>query len=173
MQAEPEILLIAAVGRQGELGKNGRLLWPLPEDLQRFKELTTGHTVIMGRKTYESIGHPLPRRYNIVVTRQTDFDAPGVWIRHSPEEALALAQCFSRKIFIIGGESLYRHFMPLAHRLLLTEIDAEDPEADTYFPPIDPSLWQMDETSPHMRSTKGLPYRYMSWSRKKDGDIVY
>ncbi len=167
MQAEPEILLIAAVGRQGELGKNGRLLWPLPEDLQRFKELTTGHTVIMGRKTYESIGRPLPRRYNIVVTRQTDFDAPGVWIRHSPQEALALAQCFGRKIFIIGGESLYRHFMPLAHRLLLTEIDAEDPEADTYFPAIDRTVWQPDEISHQLTSNKGLPYRYVSWIRKK------
>ena len=124
--------LIAAVARNRVIGYNGQIPWNIPEDLQHFKELTMGHTVIMGRRTFASIGRPLPGRENIIVT-STLYEIPGCIIVRSLAEALELA---SREIiFIIGGQQLYKEALPLAEYLDLTFVDAE-PEGDTFFPEV-------------------------------------
>ena len=124
--------LIAAVARNRVIGYNGQIPWNIPGDLHHFKELTMGHTVIMGRRTFASIGRPLPGRENIIVTA-TLYEIPGCIIVRSLAEALELA---SREIiFIIGGEQLYNEALPLAEYLDLTFVDAE-PEGDTFFPEV-------------------------------------
>ncbi|HVB20188.1 MAG TPA: dihydrofolate reductase [Candidatus Paceibacterota bacterium] len=135
------ISLIAAVGRNRELGKDGKLLWHIPEDMRRFKKLTTGHPIIMGRKTWESLSQqyrPLPGRTNIVVTRQIKYEAPGATIVNSLEAACVIAARVSgaNEIFVIGGGELYIAALAFADRLYLTLVDATA-EADTYFPPYE------------------------------------
>lgn len=125
--------LIAAVARNGAIGKDNTLLWHLPEDLKFFKRTTLGCPVIMGRKTYDSIGRPLPGRRNVVVTRNADWSASGIEVAHSLDEALARV-AGEAKVFVIGGAQLYEQALGLADELVLTEVDA-DYEADTFFPP--------------------------------------
>jgi len=130
------ISIIAAIGRNSVIGRDGVLPWHLPADLRRFRELTTGHAVIMGRKTYESIGRPLPDRVNIVITRQPGYGAEGVLSAGS----LAMALEMSRgedEVFIAGGGEIYTQTLPLADRLYLTVLDA-DVNGDTLFPAIPP-----------------------------------
>jgi len=131
--------LIAALGRNRVIGKENSLPWRLPADLRHFKQTTLGHPVIMGRKTYESIGAPLAGRTNIIVTHRTGFPAPGCRLAASFEDALA-AVASAAEVFVIGGESLYRQAMPIADRLYLTLID-HDFEGDAFFPAIDPAVW--------------------------------
>lgn len=134
----PVISAIAAIGRNRELGKSGKLIWRIPEDMRRFKEITTGHPVIMGRKTYESIGKPLPNRVNIVITRNADYDAEGCIVVQTIEDAIAQAKKHdSEEIFIIGGGQIYEHAMRLTDKLYLTIVDAESSDADAYFPHYD------------------------------------
>ena len=159
------IYLIAAVGRQGELGKNNELIWRIPDDLKRFKALTTGNTVIMGRKTFLSIGKALPRRFNIVLSRDGQFNPPGVWVRSSLESAMRLAKCFGKPVFVIGGQKVYELFMPVADRLYLTEVDAQDNEADVYFPEFLNDNWRQEEVS-SFKEFDGLRYRYVTYFRK-------
>ena len=126
--------IIVAIDRKGGIGRGGDLLFHISADLRRFKALTLGHTVVMGRKTFESLPKgALPGRRNIVVTRNAAYTAPGADIAHSLEEALAMA---SGEIFIIGGAEIYRQALPLADKLFLTVINAEAENADTYFPVI-------------------------------------
>jgi dihydrofolate reductase len=128
------VSIIAAVGRNRELGKKNELIWRISPDLKRFKALTTGHPIIMGRKTYESIGKPLPDRTNIVVTRG-EMEIPGCILAHSFEEALGVArEKDAEEIFIIGGAQLYTETISDADRLCLTLIDEEDTDADVFFP---------------------------------------
>lgn len=145
----PKINIIAAIGQNRELGKDNKLLWHIPEDLKRFKKLTTGHVVIMGRKTFESIGRPLPNRTNIVIThdRNYTYTAKGCVVTHSIEEALEIAyrkyrkarpcdkqgQPLKKEIFIIGGGQIYKQTLPLADRLYLTIVEGNF-DADTFFP---------------------------------------
>lgn len=137
---QPTIYLIAAVAANGVIGADGGLPWQLPEDLRHFKRMTQGHAVIMGRKTWESIGKPLPGRKNIVVTRQTGYAAPGASVTPSLQAALAL--CAGQEIaFVIGGSDLYRAALPLADALLLTEIH-RDFAGDTRFPEFDRRQWK-------------------------------
>ena len=131
---KPQISIIAAVGKNRELGKKNELIWRIPPDLKRFKALTTGHPIIMGRKTYESIGRPLPGRTNIVVTR-TEQEIPGCVVVHSLDGALRTAEGVDTdEVFVIGGAQLYAEAIPHADRLYLTTIDAEDADADAFFP---------------------------------------
>lgn len=131
---KPRVSIIVAVGKNRELGKKNELIWRIPDDLKRFKRLTTGHPIIMGRKTYESIGRPLPDRTNIVVTRG-EVEIPGCTVAHSFEEALGVAgEKDVEEIFIIGGAQLYAEAIPQTDRLYLTLIDAEDADADAFFP---------------------------------------
>lgn len=132
---KPAISIIAAIGKGRELGKENQLLWKIPEDLKRFKELTLGHPVIMGQKTFESIGKKLPERENIILTQDEKFRADDCEICYSIGEALEKANSyFTDEIFVIGGGQIYKQFLPLAGKLYLTAVDSEDPSADTYFP---------------------------------------
>ena len=132
--------LIAAVGRLGELGKKNALLWRLEGDLPFFKRVTMGKSVIMGRKTFCSLPKALPGRKNIVITRSAAFEAPGAVCVPTPEAALRLCEG-EDEVFVIGGGQIYALFLPLADRLYLTEAEAEAPDADTYFPAVDPAAW--------------------------------
>lgn len=125
-----EIISIACISQDRGLGYNNQLLWRSAEDMDFFRTTTSNHTVVMGRKTYESIGKPLPHRRNIVLSRQ---DIPGVETYHSPDELKQALAEINDEVFIIGGASLYELFLPLANRLLLTEVAATKP-ADTFFP---------------------------------------
>ncbi len=136
---KPRVSIIAAIGKNRELGHRGELIWRLPDDQRHFRELTSGHPVIMGRKTWESLPdrfRPLPGRTNIVVTRQAAYPAPGALVTSSLEAARALAAQSpgAEEVFILGGGELYREALPEAGRLYLTLFDATAAGADTYFP---------------------------------------
>lgn len=142
------ISMIAAVSRNGVIGKNNDLPWKLPDDMKYFMETTKGHHAIMGRKNYESIPHkfkPLPNRTNIVVTRQKNFNAPGCLVVDSLEKGLAIARDNQEaEAFVIGGAEIYKLGLRYANRLYLTEINAEI-QGDTFFPEYDRARWE--ETS--------------------------
>jgi len=144
--------LIAAVGRNGVIGRDNQIPWRLPSDLKRFKALTLGHPVVMGRKTFQSIGRPLPGRDNIVVSRRA-FRADGIVVVSSIEEALDVARAKAGEggeVFIIGGAEIYRETLPLAVRLYITEVDAA-PEGDATFPAIDPKVWRIVQSDGAVR----------------------
>ena len=143
----PRIYLLAAVAANGVIGVDGRLPWHLPEDLKHFKRLTLGHPVIMGRKTWESLGKALPGRENIVVSGQPGYQAPGAAVASSLGGALAL--CAGEPVaFVIGGERLFAESLPFAAGLVLTEID-RDYDGDTWFPPFDRSQWRETQREAH------------------------
>lgn len=160
---KPTLILIAAVARHGAIGKNNQLLTHLPGDLPRFKRLTMGHPIVMGRRTWDSIGRPLPGRRNIVITRNPGWSAAGAEPAPSLPTALTLAGPVER-VCVIGGAEIYALALPQADELLLTEIDA-DFEADAFFPawPRD----QFDVVSSESHATpEGLTYRYVDYRRK-------
>ncbi len=129
-----KISVIAAIGSGRELGKDNQLLWHIPEDLKRFKKLTAGHPVIMGRKTFESLGRPLPHRVNIVISRDRNYQAQGIQVVDSLEKAINLAQSKkNEEVFIIGGGQIYNQAIGLANKLYLTVVEGNF-EADTFFP---------------------------------------
>jgi dihydrofolate reductase len=134
------IILIAAMADNNVIGKDGELPWHLPDDLEHFKEETTGNTVVMGRKTYDSIGAPLPQRDNIVVTNQ-DITIDGATVAHSIDEALDTARDKQGVTYVIGGESIYEQTLDEADKLLITHVK-QHVDGDTYFPTIDPLAWQ-------------------------------
>jgi dihydrofolate reductase len=160
------ISIIVAMSLNRVIGRDNRLPWKLPADLRRFKRLTMGHCLIMGRKTYESIGRPLPGRTVIVLTRQPDYAPPGVLVAHTLDEALALAS--GDEIFVAGGAEIYRQTLPLADRLYLTLIEREI-AGDAYFPPLNEADWQLisqehydaDEANPY-------PHRFFVYERKRE-----
>ena len=130
------ITIIAAIGKNNELGKDNQLLWHLPADLKHFKNLTSGHPIIMGRKTYESIGKPLPNRTNIVVSRKENWFEEGILIVPSLKDAIKHAKKINENIFIIGGGEIYRHTIDMADRLEITQVNHQT-DADVFFPNID------------------------------------
>lgn len=133
------ISMIAAVGKNLELGKNNDLIWHFKEDMKFFKETTMGHPVIMGRKTFESLPKALPGRKNIVISTNPEYKANGAEVVASVEEAIKLAEAENTEAFVIGGGRIYTEFLPYADNLYLTEINAECPNADTYFPEFNKS----------------------------------
>jgi dihydrofolate reductase len=137
---QPRVNLIVAWGRDRVIGRAGTLPWHLPEDLRHFKRTTLGHPIVMGRRTWESIGRPLPGRRSIVVTRNARFAAPGCETARSLAQALAMCRGVP-EVFVIGGAQLFAEALPLAQRLFLTEIDAAF-EGDTFFPPFDRAAWR-------------------------------
>ncbi len=164
---KPPLSIVVSIGKNLEIGKEGDLIWRISEDLKRFKQLTMGGTLIMGRKTFESIGRPLPGRINIVISSRKDFYPDGVWVAASPEEALELARCLKRPVYVIGGEAVFRWFLPHANRLYLTEVDASDPDADVFFPVFNSGDWQEKEATPFYQDEKnGVRYRYRTLNRK-------
>ena len=150
------ISLIAAIGKNNELGKGNDLLWKLPADQKHFREITTLHTVVMGRKTFESIGRPLPNRRNIVISRDVKYKKEGVEIVHSLSEALDLFPNKNEEVFIIGGAQIYKEVMPIADKLYITHIQAEDRNADVFFPEIIPVVWNEISHEKHDPDEKNL-----------------
>ena len=158
----PRIYLIAAVASNGVIGANGKLPWHLPEDLQHFKHLTLGHPVIMGRRTWESLGKALPGRENIVVTRSAGYEAPGAAVASSFGAALAL--CAGEPVaFVIGGQQLFVESLPIAAGLVLTEI-ARDYEGDTWFPEFDRSQWRETQREAHT-SADGMRFDFVLYEK--------
>ena len=135
------VVLVAAVAANGVIGADGELPWRLPEDLAHFKRVTTDNVVVMGRKTFESIGRPLPRRTNIVVTRQPGWSAEGVIAASSLDEALETAEEYDGDVMVIGGAQIYALALPLADAQVLTEVHHE-PDGDVHYPPFDRSEWE-------------------------------
>src|SRR6266567_4504570 len=135
------ISLLVAYAHGRVIGKDGKIPWCLPNDSRYIKRTTTGHTVVMGRTTFESIGRPLPNRRNVVLTRHNTLEIPGVEVVHSVEEVLALNDGLD-DLFVLGGENVYRQFLPLADRLYITEIDYKT-EGDTFFPEWDRSAFRL------------------------------
>ena len=136
------ISIVVATGRNNEIGINGGLLCHLPADLKRFKEITSGHTVIMGRKTFESLPKgPLPNRRNVVISRNPDLKIEGVEVYPSLDYAFIIL-IDEEEVFIIGGEQIYEQTLPIADKIYLTKIHADFPEADVFFPKIDLSVWR-------------------------------
>ncbi|KYG85866.1 hypothetical protein AWW67_00640 [Roseivirga seohaensis] len=137
--------IIVAKAMNNAIGKDNDLPWKLPNDMRHFKQITTGHVVIMGRKNYESIPtkfRPLPNRTNIVLTRQSNFEAPGCITYNSLEQALEYCKLFNQEeIFIIGGEDIYRQSLPIADKLIVTEVGFNFLDADRFFPEIDEAVW--------------------------------
>lgn len=157
--------IIIAMDRNRLIGKNGSLPWHLPADLRRFKNLTMSHSIIMGRKTFESIGKALPGRQNIVVTRQKEFQARGCHVVHSLSEAFDCAES-SRDCFIIGGASLLVEAFPLAQRMFLTHIDVAIEGGDTWFPHFNESDWRIIQESQHEPDEKNqFRYRFVDYQR--------
>ncbi len=160
---KPRVSIVAAIGRNRELGRGNELLWHIPEDLKRFKRLTLGHPVIMGRKTFDSIvamlKKPLPGRTNIVVTRDTDWSFDGTMAAHSLEEALQKAgEIDQEEIFIGGGANLWEQALPYVDRLYLTLID-DTKEADAFFPAYESAFTKMIAEESHDHN--GLRYRWV------------
>lgn len=142
MTAHPRIALVAARDRHGVIGKKNQLPWHLPNDLRRFKELTTGHAILMGRKTWESLGRPLPNRRNIVLSRREDLVLPdGVEAVKSPEEALSLL-AGEQMLFVIGGGEVYARFLPIADEMFLTEVHTDVEGGDAFFPDVPLGMFQ-------------------------------
>lgn len=159
----PRLNLIAALGRNGVIGIGNRLPWHLSEDLRHFKALTLGYPVLMGRKTFESLGRPLPGRRNIVVTRNAEWQPAGAEVAHSLEQALALCRG-AQEVFFIGGADIYRQALPLAQRLYLTEVDAS-PEGDAFFPAFDRARWRESARDRRHDEGSGLDYAFVVYER--------
>ncbi len=157
------LTLIVATDRQNGIGIRNTLPWRLPEDLAFFKRATTGHSIIMGRKTFDSIGRPLPNRRNIVVTRNPDWSHAGVDVVRSLQQAAALVG--DGEAFIIGGAQIYAEALPLAARLIVTEI-AADFECDAFFPKLDPSEWIETSREPHHSADNGFDYYFVIYQRR-------
>jgi dihydrofolate reductase len=154
---------IVAMASNRCIGKDNTLPWRLPADLKRFKQLTMGHTLLMGRKTYESIGRPLPGRTTVVVTRQRDYAPEGVRVAHSLEQALELARG-DDEAFIAGGADLYRQALERVRRLYLTRIDRDYP-GDTFFPEVDLSGWRLVTQEPHPATATEPPFSFLTYER--------
>jgi dihydrofolate reductase len=156
------ISIISAIGKNNEIGKKNELLWVLPADMKHFKETTLGHTVIMGQKTFESIGRPLPNRRNIILTLDKNFKKEGIDIVHSLEELDILLQKTSKKDeenFVIGGGMIYKLMLEKADKLYITHVDASFPDADAFFPEIIPIVFLETSREEHKKDDKN-PYNY-------------
>jgi dihydrofolate reductase len=152
------LALVVAVGRNGVIGGEGQLPWRLPSDLKRFKAVTMGKPMLMGRKTFEAIGRPLPGRETVVLTRDPVFTAPGIHVVHGLDEGLTRASDLARamgadEVIVAGGGELYRQTLPIAARLDVTEVDLS-PSGDATFPAVDPALWREISRTPFAKGDK-------------------
>ena len=168
----PEIVIIAALARNNAIGRGGDLLFHLSDDLRRFKALTMGCPIIMGRKTYESFPkRPLPGRLNIVITRNADYPTvDGMIVADSLRTAIVRAMAAAEengRIYIIGGGEIYRQALPIAHALELTLIDADVPDADTFFPALDERAWAEVAAAPAAPDAPAPPHRFVTLRRRE------
>lgn len=161
--------ILVAMARNRVIGQNNKLPWRLPADLKHFKFLTMGHTIVMGRKTYESIGRPLPGRANIIITHQTSFEAPGAIVVNSVEDALRICEETStpnNESFIIGGEKLYQQTLRHCQRMYITEIQ-KDFEGDTFFPEFNADDWEEIQRDKHFsENNNNMEYHFVVLDRK-------
>ncbi len=157
-----KISIIAAVGRNLELGRGNELIWHFKEDMKFFKETTMGSSVIMGRKTFESLPKALPGRKNIVITNNNSYSAEGAVTVHSVDEALKSAD--SQEVFVIGGGKIYEQLLPVADKLYLTEIEAECPDADTYFPSFNKEEYTREVIASYQAD--GISFSHICYTRK-------
>lgn len=157
-----KIAMIAGIGKNRELGKDNTLLWHLPADMKHFREVTRGHAMIMGRKTFESFPNgALPGRQNIVITRDPKYTAPDITVAHSLLEAVTLADIekYPGEIFVIGGAQIYNEAIDRANTLYITHVDGDFLDADTFFPEIDEKKWKKVSEEPHEKD-EVHPYNY-------------
>lgn len=160
------VSLVAALAENHVIGQDGDLPWHLPEDLKFFKRLTTGHPVVMGRKTFLEVGAPLPHRTNVVITRSANFRAEGVRIAGSLDEALDPWRATDEEVFVVGGGEIYRLALPRADRLYLTRIHGTV-DGDTFFPPFDLSQWHLVSSEAHPADTRhAYPFTFERYERK-------
>ena len=143
------IIAIAAIGMNNELGKDNQLIWHLPNDFKRFKTLTTGHYIIMGRKTFESFPKPLPNRTHVIITRQKNYTAENCIVVDSLKKAIAICPK-DEDVYVIGGGEIYQQAMPYADKIELTRVH-ERFDGDAFFPKIDPSVWTETENISHQK----------------------
>lgn len=157
MNDMPQICLIAAVAQNGVIGNENKLPWRLRDDLAHFKNVTKDHSVIMGRKTWESLGRPLPHRTNIVITRQKNYAAPGATLASSLEEAISFCEG-QREVFVIGGAEIYALALPIAHRLLISHV-ATNTDGDACFPNFQSQLF-VEQTRQHFAANENNEYAF-------------
>lgn len=156
------LTLIVATDNAGGIGIRNTLPWKLPEDMAHFKQTTTGHPILMGRKTFESIGRPLPNRRNIVITRDPAWQHAGVEAASSLDAALLLTD--AAEVFVIGGAEIYQLALPRAHRLIVTQI-AQGFECDVFFPPIESDQWREVGRESHHSATNGFDFAFVTFQR--------
>ncbi|EZP77472.1 dihydrofolate reductase subunit [Parageobacillus genomosp. 1] len=158
---------IFAMDQNRVIGKDNRLPWHLPADLAYFKKVTMGHAIVMGRKTFESIGRPLPGRENVIVTRDRSFQLEGCKVLHSIEEVKRFAAMRDDEVFVIGGAELFRATLPVADRLYITKIEASFP-GDTFYPAFDESEWQLVSYTKGIKDEKNpYDYAFIVYERKR------
>ncbi|MVZ67267.1 dihydrofolate reductase [Sphingobacterium sp. DK4209] len=149
----PTLTLIVAASENNAIGKNNQMLWHLPNDFKYFKSQTMDHSIVMGRKTFESIGKPLPGRRNIVITRQATFEAEDVDVANSLQDVFSYCRD-EQEVFIIGGAQIYQQALPLASKVLLTRVHATIEDADAYFPVLPSDDWELISSEPHSKDEK-------------------
>jgi dihydrofolate reductase len=154
-EARAPLSMVVAIGDNGAIGKDGKVPWRIPEDLKHFKNVTMGHAIIMGRKTWDEVGRPLPGRRNLVVSRQPGLALEGAEVFPTLEAAIAAARTTDDEPHVIGGSTIYEAAMPFATRIHLTEVH-RNVEADTFFPPFDRSVWREVERRP--AETEGVEF---------------
>ncbi|MDX5345802.1 MAG: dihydrofolate reductase [Hymenobacteraceae bacterium] len=160
------IAIVVATAENNAIGKNNELLWHLPADLKHFKQLTTGHPIIMGRKTFESIGKPLPNRTSIIVTRQADYKQENCVVVQDVKSALEKAQELDEQVFIIGGGEIYKEMLPFTDTIYLTKVH-DTFDADTFFPELNPDNWQETEREDFKPDEKNkYAYSFITLKRK-------
>lgn len=160
-----QISIVVAISENNAIGRDNQLLWHLPADLKHFKNITTGHTIIMGRKTFDSIGKPLPNRRNIIITRQKKLNIEGVEVVNSLNDALALCEG-ETEVFVIGGAEIYKQAIAVSHRIYLTRVHQEF-EADAFFPEIDNESWKEVEKVDHLPDEKNkFAYTFSTLERR-------
>ncbi|WP_192821603.1 dihydrofolate reductase [Rufibacter sp. LB8] len=159
--------LVVAISENRVIGKDNQLIWHLPEDLKHFKRLTLGHPMVMGRKTFEAIGKPLPGRTSIIVTRQADYVAPeSCLVATSVEEALQKALALDETVMVVGGGDIYQQALPFAEVVYLTLVH-ESFEGDVYFPELEPDVWEITEQAEHEADDRhAYPYSFFTFRRK-------
>ena len=160
-----KITLVAAIASNNVIGKENSLPWNIPEDLKRFKQMTSGHTILMGRKTFDSIGRPLPNRQNIVMTKDENFEQEGIKVINDFDEALELIKESNEDVFVIGGSKIYELFEPVANSLAITRI-LKDFEGDAFFPDINWDLWQIEKEEKFFDEKSNVECKLIEYSKK-------
>ena len=160
-----KITIVAAIASNNVIGQKNSLPWDIPEDLKRFKQLTSGHIILMGRKTFDSIGRPLPNRTNIVITKDTNYQKKGIEIVFDEREALNLIKDLNQEVFIIGGSKIYELFEPWATSLMITRV-LKDFEGDAFFPDINWNNWQIESKEEFLDEKSGISCKLEEYLRK-------